>query len=749
MHLKKSKCQFFESNVKYLGHRIDANGLHPLNDKVVAIRDAATPNDVEGVRTFLGLVNYYHKFIPGLATKASPLNRLLGKGVEFSWSGECKKAFELIKKELTSDKVLTHYDPKLPLIVETDASPVGLGAVLTHKMPDGTERPIAFASRTLSSSERNYSQIDKEATAIAWGIKKFFQYCYGRNFTLRTDHKPLVTIFNPDKALPALSASRMLNYALFLSGFKYTIEYRSTHENGNADYLSRFPLPEKVPEDDTSVFQAKQVECMPVTREEIQRETPKDAALRQIYNDLQSGSPNETQSKFSLHDGCLFYGIRVVIPKSLRPAVLAELHEAHLGMTKMKALARSYCFWNGIDADIEATVKKCRSCCLVQNEAAKVPVHSWEYPSFPFQRIHIDYAGPFMGTNFLVIVDAYSKWPEIIPTKSTDSAATIRILRNVFARFGIPVTMVSDNGPQFRSDWMARFTKRNGIRHKFTAPYHPASNGQAERYVQILKKGLRCMSDEPGDLYTKLDRLLIQYRKAPNITTNQSPSELMFGRQIRTRLDLLKRQLAVEKNEEAGQHEATREFEVGEKVQVRSYRDPRVKWVFGTVFARLGLTQYEIAVEGVHRKCHVNQILPTFCGQGDRSSLNHTRDQQDPSHTPRNERHNPQPITLTVQPASRNNTQPIADPASPERASSYFSTNSATTNTTMTTVHSPVAQSTPLWRSASWRQSGDSEWTPQRQHAQSDESTEVTPPTIVNTPRRSVRDRRPPNRLDL
>lgn len=139
---------------------------------------------------------------------------------------------------------------------------------------------------------------------------------------------------------------------------------------------------------------------MPVTREQIQKETLEDAELCRIYRDLQSGSPTETQSKYSVHDGCVFYGVRVVIPKALQKDVLAELHSAHLGITKMKSLARSFCFWSGIDADIESVAKLCRSCCMVQNEAAKIPVHTWEYPSFPYQRVHIDYAGTVYGDKF-------------------------------------------------------------------------------------------------------------------------------------------------------------------------------------------------------------------------------------------------------------------------------------------------------------------------------------------------------------
>ncbi|XP_031355110.1 uncharacterized protein K02A2.6-like [Photinus pyralis] len=426
---------------------------------------------------------------------------------------------------------------------------------------------------------------------------------------------------------------------------------------------------------------------MPVTREQIRRETIKDEVLRKVCHELESSSsnPNETQTKYNMHDGCIFYGMRVVIPKSLQQTVLNELHDAHLGMTKMKAMARSYCFWNGIDADIEMTVKKCRSCCLVQKEAAKVPVHSWEFPSFPFQRIHIDYAGPFMNTNFLLIVDAYSKWPEIFPTRNTDTKTTIRILRRTFARFGIPVTMVSDNGPQFRSNEMDTFTKQNGIRHKFTAPYHPASNGQAERYVQMLKKGLRCMADEPGDLDLKLDRLLIQYRKAPNSTTGQSPAELMFGRQIRTKLDLMKRDLTTEMNENSSNEPVSREFVSGDKVQIRSYRNLRVKWEFGTVFARCGLTHYDVEVDGRHGKCHVNQMRRTLCEGGDDIHADHSDS------------------ALEAAP-STSQPHPTIMSKSAETRAACFSTDSSVIDST-SPMRLPVGKSTPSRQSNTWQQS--------------------------------------------
>lgn len=211
----------------------------------------------------------------------------------------------------------------------------------------GLERPIAFASRSLTKAEKNYSQIDKEATAIFWGLKKFFQYCYGRRITLITDHKPLTKIFHPNKDLPAMSAVRLLHYANFLSGFDYDIQYRPTKEHNNADFLSRFPLSKPnnlLSEDQTTTFQINQLAALPVTQKEIQKEILKYEECKQYFNALQIGEtlPNgENYGEFSLENGCVFKGIRVMIPKTLRKRIMEELHVGHSGIVRMKALARS------------------------------------------------------------------------------------------------------------------------------------------------------------------------------------------------------------------------------------------------------------------------------------------------------------------------------------------------------------------------------------------------------------------------
>ncbi|BHF85703.1 hypothetical protein SprV_1002887500 [Sparganum proliferum] len=276
--------------------------------------------------------------------------------------------------------------------------------------------------------------------------------------------------------------------------------------------------------------------------------TSRDPLLSRVKRALQSGWPSSTSSDFqpffsrqnelSLQDGCILWGNRVVVPPQGRRAILRDLHNAHPGTVRMKALARSYVWWPKIDADIENVVKACHVCQITQKALPKVPLKPWAWPDSPWKRVHVDYFGPFQGHMVLVVVDAHTKWIDAIPTgNSCSSLTTINKLRTVFSTFGIPEMVVSDNGPAFTSAEFKDFMEKNGIRHLTTAPYHAASNGLAERAVQTIKHGLAKQTE--ADLATKLSRFLFSYRITPNDSTGASPAELMFKRQLRTRLDLL------------------------------------------------------------------------------------------------------------------------------------------------------------------------------------------------------------------
>ncbi|GFX47348.1 uncharacterized protein K02A2.6 [Trichonephila clavipes] len=334
------------------------------------------------------------------------------------------------------------------LFQASDASPVGIGCVLSHVYPDGSERPIAFASRTLSGSEKNTPKLIKEALSIVW------------------------------------------------ASFEFDIIFRKTIEHGNADFLSRLPKTSEELEvkDDITIFQMSQIEALPVTSKELRQETSKDIELGPLLRALREGKDLQgREAQYTIEDGCIMYGQRVCIPRKFRKDVLEELHAGHLGIVKMKAIARSFVYWKNIDNDIEEAAKNCVDCARYKADPPKSKVHYWEYPSMPWERIHVDFAGPIFEHTFFLIVDAHSKWLEVYPMKVTTTKKTIECLRDSFARFGLPRVLVSDNGSQFTSYEFQRFMCKNGVRHKTSAPFKPSSNGQAERYVATLKQSLRAM----------------------------------------------------------------------------------------------------------------------------------------------------------------------------------------------------------------------------------------------------------------
>ena len=239
-----------------------------------------------------------------------------------------------------------------------------------------------------------------------------------------------------------------------------------------------------------------------MTSKQISAVTRHHPVLSRVVQYLKNGWPTakpnaalvpywSRRHELSMEQGCILWGIRVIIPPSLQPQVLEELHHTHAGIVRMKAIARSYVWWPHLDQDLEKLAKSCTQCQSYRNMPAAAPLHPWLWPSKPWQRIHIDYAGPIDGKMMLVVVDANSKWPEVIPMSSSTTQATIEGLRRLFAAYGLPQQLVSDNGPQFTSAEFAVFLRKNGVKHIYSSPYHPSTNGLAERFVRTLKAAMK------------------------------------------------------------------------------------------------------------------------------------------------------------------------------------------------------------------------------------------------------------------
>lgn len=655
--LRKEKCSFFQESVSYLGFIIDKHGIHKCPEKVKSIVNAKKPENVSELKSFLGLVNYYRVFIKNASSILAPLHDLLQKNVHWVWTKDHENAFEYIKRCLADENTLAHFNQDARIILTVDASPWGLGAILSQVDKDNVERPVSYASRALTPAEKQYSQIQKEATAIIFGVRKYHQYLYGRSeaFVLRTDHKPLLSIFRPEKGIPEVSANRLQRYALFLSAYNYKIEYVSS-ANNCADFLSRSMVPQTTPTAVTSQGASdSKSECIvdtacyinflfddnasPILLSEVKDLTEQDHTLSDVIKFTRNGWPKTIKdveirpyfacrSELSVERGCLMRGCKLVIPSSYRGKVIKELHAGHLGIVKMKLEARTRFWWPGMSEQLQQAVRSCGVCSQLRPSPPRAPLTPWPYPSEPWYRVHIDFLGPINNKMYLIVVDAYSKWVEAYDVSSGyGSKVVIQKLCDVMARFGLINTLCSDNGPSFISSEFEHFCKSNGITHLTSPEYHPASNGQAESYVKIIKKALKSIllsGIGNNNLNIKLNEFLFNYRNSVHSTTNKTPAQVLFGRNLRCRLDLLNPKspeasdtalLETVRGKQCLQGKSYRgirniDFCINDLVSVKIHKNNKTFWVHGVVTRRIGKSAYLIFVGQYNKtiKRHKNQM---------------------------------------------------------------------------------------------------------------------------------------------
>ncbi|XP_052751027.1 uncharacterized protein K02A2.6-like [Galleria mellonella] len=610
-----------------LGHMIDAEGLHPAPTKVKEIQEKPAPTNKETLRAFLGLYNFYEKFLPDKSTILEPLYRLLESKRPWSWGEKEQKAFNEAKRLLSSDLTLVGYDLQKELLLICDSSEYGVGAIIAHVMKDGSERPVMMASRTLQAHERRYGQIDKEALAIIFGLTKFHEFLAGRKFCIVTDHKPLVGLFNPAKPIPEQISPRMLRWSLKLACYDYKLKYRPGKLIGNADALSRWTATDtssvKKEVSGDLLLLEEQLSGWQLNAGKIAEETKKDMVLQKVMFHVLHGWPRKNtdsslqaywtrREALSHNNDCLLWCNRVIIPASLREKVLKLLHAPHAGMVQTKAYARGYVWWVDMDRQIENIVAACQQCQLVRNKPPKDP-QSWIVLEKPWSRVHVDFAGPFQGKTFLVLVDSYSKWfeAEIVPTMN--SGTVITVLRKIFTSQGLPDVLVSDNGRAFTSEEFNNFLKKNGIKHLYSPPYHPETKGQIERAIQTFKNKMKKLESQNIQWQQKLCKVLYYLRTVPNSSTNKTPAELLNGRRYRTAVSVLHPDSMPSRTDQqrevAAQHRPTRTFAVNQPVLIHMY-GPGEKWRRATVETIEGPTTYRVKTEDgeLHRR-HTDQIL--------------------------------------------------------------------------------------------------------------------------------------------
>ena len=623
--IRKSKCEFMREAVYFLGYKLSKEGLQPVAEKVRAVKDFPDPQDKNQVRSYLGLINYYGKFTNNLSVILKPLYELLKKNKTFTWGTKEKEAFALSKAALLSDKVLAHFNPNYKTVITCDGSPYGVGAILSQIDEEGVEKPVCYASKTLTKAEKNYSQTDREGLSVIFAVKKWHKYIWGRSVEIRTDHKPLLGLFG--KGVPEQASARVQRWATLLSAYAYELIYVPGSAN-IADILSRLPVSDRngsdwVPPEVHALFQF--IEKSTVKVMEIARETAQDPILAQVLDRVRNGwmQADKTDIKLkayyvrkeqlSIDNDCLLWGVRVIIPDKLRKTVMEMLHDTHIGTARMKAQARAWVWWPNMDSEIESNVRACYICQVHANTPSKAPLCPWSWPEEPWYRLHLDFAGPFLGKMFLVISDAHSKWLEIKIMNKITAWDTIQELREVFSTMGLCQEIVTDNGPTFTSLEFQKFLRHNGVKHITVSPYHPASNGLAERNVQTFKKAM--IKNDTGTIRERVTRFLTKYRALPHSTTGLSPAELLLGRKMRTHLDLIhpsllskvdKQQVAQKREHDKTAHE--REFTVGQHVLAKNFSGRGEKWIPGVIKDKMGPYSFQISTPlGIWRR-HIDQL---------------------------------------------------------------------------------------------------------------------------------------------
>lgn len=362
--------------------------------------------------------------------------------------------------------------------------------------------------------------------------------------------------------------------------------------------------------------------CSPIPQlcpERIAELTEQDKVLTLVYQAIHHGRLGELNKEecrayksiaheLSTLNGCLTRGSRVVIPSTARAQVLDLLHAGHRGIVTMKAAARGYVWWPGVDKDIEARAKACSICQEHQRAPPKAQSPEWQRPTRPWDTLHIDFAGPIEGKMLLIAVDAFSKWLEVRQMKSINSSSLIQELRNLFGTFGVPRKVVSDNGTSLVSDETEQFFKNNGIRHVTSAPYHPATNGQAERMVYETKQALS--KDKTGSLSCRLARFLLKQHTTISLTTGKTPAMLMFGRELSTAITLLHPQARGRDEETLESITSPRNISANQEVYIKNFAG-KPSWIRGTVLKRLGSRSWIIKTEQGTVRRHEDHIRNT------------------------------------------------------------------------------------------------------------------------------------------
>ena len=584
--LNTDKWDFAQSQVTFAGFKLSAQGYCIDKSITDAISSFPTPANRTDLRAFFGLANQLSACTATLANLLAPMRPLLSTKNEFIWSPDLDHVFTNAKQTLTSSPTVSFFDPDKPTRLSTDASRQGLGFVLQQKKGDNWLL-IQAGSRFLSDTESRYAVIELELLAVSWAIAKCKIFLAGlAHFTVVTDHHPLIPILNNHR-LDEIENPRLQRLKNRVMAYNFTAQWVKGVLNHAPDALSRNPTSDPLPHE-------LMAECDPHTNPEpsiaeirtacddhlkslrlqdLRKHADADQEYQQIQHYVRNGFPHHRhqlpeqcrrywniRSQLALDNDLVVFGCRLLIPSTMRPQILHELHLSHQGAVRTKQRAKLTVYWPGLNNDIDNIILSCKQCQDSLPSHCKEPLIMKPRPSKPFQEIATDFCS-YAGHNFLVIVDCYTDWPDIIHMgRNTTTPHLITTLLKAFCRTGAPDIVWSDQGPQFTSKLFQDFTKDWGFHHVTSSPTYPQSNGKAEATVKSMKKLIQASWTRDALDERKLTRALLQYHNTPSQRDRLSPAQKLFGQPIQDTLPAHRRAFAPEwqkSAEEAEKHAIT------------------------------------------------------------------------------------------------------------------------------------------------------------------------------------------------
>lgn len=522
-----SKCEFGKTQLSFLGHLVDSRGIYPLPEKIEAVRNFPKPTMAKELKRFIGMINFYRKFLPHAVKYQSRLQTLIRGNIKndtrtICWTQDMEDAFLRCKEELAKATLLVHPVKNADLALFVDASDTAVGAAL-HQCVDGCLQPLGFYSKKLTSSQRKYSAYDRELTAIYQGVSYFRYMIEGRKCYVVTDHRPLIYAFQQKLEKASPRRARQLD---FVGQFTTDIRHIPGTDNVTADFLSRIQsLSQFVDYKQIAEAQRTDNELL-----ELQSGNKTHSLVLKYFpiagSDLQLLCDTSTKN------------IRPFIPTAFRQKILSMVHGlAHSGVRSSTKALTSRFVWPSIRRDCANFVRNCIACQRSKiYRHTKSPISRYMPPKERFSHINIDIVGPFPlceGQQYcLTIIDRFTRWPEAVPMPNTTAETVAKaILFHWIARFGVPARITSDRGRQFESAVFSELTRTIGAYHLRTTPYHPQSNGIVERWHRVFKAAILC--SDPAKWVHSLPSILLGLRVVFKPDINASPAELVYGTTLR------------------------------------------------------------------------------------------------------------------------------------------------------------------------------------------------------------------------